>query len=99
MELISNVYAKGNLKSVDTVVNDEDPDAMLSFLKYYVQEMQTRQRTFEQMEDLTGVIVQKYEDFRHLYDTHRSEILPMPRVVLLIDEFQSLFDGASCSHI
>lgn len=92
-----NVYAKGNLKSVDTVVNDEDPDAMLSFLKYYVQEMQTRQRTFEQMEDLTGVIVQKYEDFRHLYDTHRSEILPMPRVVLLIDEFQSLFDGASCS--
>ena len=27
-----NVYAKGNLQSVDTVVNDEDPDAMLSCL-------------------------------------------------------------------
>ena len=92
-----NVYAKGNLKSVDTVVNDEDPDAMLSFLKYYVQEMQARQRAFEQMEDITGVIVQKYEDFRRLYDAHRSEIQPMPRIVILIDEFQSLFDGASCA--
>lgn len=92
-----NVYAKGNLKAVDTVVNDEDPDSMLSFLKYYVQEMQARQRAFEQMEDITGVIVQKYEDFRHLYDDHRSEIQPMPRIVILIDEFQSLFDGASCA--
>lgn len=92
-----NVYAKGNLKSVDTVVNDEDPDAMLSFLKYYVQEMQARQRAFEQMEDITGVIVQKYEDFRRLYDDHRSEIQPMPRIVILLDEFQSLFDGASCA--
>ncbi len=92
-----NVYAKGNLQSVDTVVNDEDPDAMLSFLKYYVQEMQARQRAFEQLEVITGVIVQKYEDFRCLYDDHRSEIQPMPRIVILIDEFQSLFDGASCA--
>ena len=92
-----NAYAKGNLKSVDTVVNDEDPDAMLSFLKYYVQEMQARQRGFEQMEDITGVIVQKYEVFRHLYDDHRNEIQSMPRIVILIDEFQSLFDGASCA--
>lgn len=92
-----NVYAKGNLQSVDTVVNDEDPDAMLSFLKYYVQEMQARQRDFEQMEDIAGVIVQKYEDFRHLYDARRSKIQPMPRIVILIDEFQSLFDGASCA--
>lgn len=92
-----NVYAKGRLKSVDTVVNDEDPDAMLSFLKYYVQEMQARQRLFEQMEDITGVIVQKYEDFRNLYTAHREEIQAMPRIVILIDEFQSLFDGASCA--
>ena len=89
-----NVYAKGNLKSVDTVVNDEDPDAMLSFLKYYVQEMQARQRLFEQMEDLTGEIVQKYEDYRSLYDVHRAETKSMPRIVILIDEFQSLLDGA-----
>lgn len=92
-----NVYAKGNLKSVDTVVNDEDPDAMLSFLKYYVLEMQARQRLFEQMEDITGEIVQKYEDFRRLYDAHSADIQNMPRIVILIDEFQSLFDGASCA--
>lgn len=92
-----NVYAKGNLKSVDTVINDEDPDAMLSFLKYYVQEMQLRQRMFEQMEDMAGVIVQKYEDFRNLYDGYRDNIPAMPRIVILVDEFQSLFDGASCT--
>lgn len=92
-----NVYAKGNLKSIDTVVNDEDPDAMLSFLKYYVQEMQARQRLFERMEDVTGVVVQKYEDFRGLYDSCKDIIPPMPRIVILIDEFQSLFDGASCA--
>ncbi len=92
-----NVYAKGKLKSVETVVNDEDPDAMLSFLQHYVREMQARQRAFEQMEDMTGVIVQKYEDFRALYDANRDRIQAMPRIVLLIDEFQSLFDGASCA--
>lgn len=92
-----NVYAKGNLKSIDAVVNDEDPDAMLSFLKYYVQEMQSRQKCFEQLEDATGIIIQKYENYRETNRSNGNIMPPMPRIVILIDEFQSLFDGSTCA--
>ena len=50
-------------------MNDEDPDAMLSFLKYYVAQMHSRQELFERMEEATGVIIQKYEDYR---ETNKS---------------------------
>lgn len=92
-----NVYAKTGLKSVECVVNDEDPDAMLSFLKYYVAQMHARQELFERMEDYSGTIIQKYEDYRE-NNTNIGNIMPaMPRLILLIDEFQTLFDGASSS--
>lgn len=90
-----NVYAKANLPSIDVVINDEDPDAMLSFLKYYVQEMQERQRTFEKLEELTGRIVSKYEYYRQINRENQNVLPPMPRILILIDEFQSLFDGSA----
>ncbi len=92
-----NVYAKGNLKSIDAVVNDEDPDAMLSFLGYYVAEMQKRQRWFEELEDATGRIIQKYENYRETNRSYGNLMPAMPRIIILIDEFQSLFDGSSCA--
>ena len=92
-----NVYAKAGLKSVECVVNDEDPDAMQSFLKYYVAQMHIRQEMFERMEDYSGIIIQKYEDYRET-NINIGNIMPaMPRLILLIDEFQTLFDGASSS--
>ncbi len=92
-----NVYAKAGLRSVECVVNDEDPDAMLSFLKYYVAQMHSRQELFERMEEATGVIIQKYEDYRET-NSNFGDVMPeMPRLILLIDEFQTLFDGASSS--
>ena len=94
---IDNVYAKGNLKSIDAVVNDEDPDAMLSFLGYYVAEMQKRQRWFEELEDATGRIIQKYENYRETNRSYGNLMPAMSRIIILIDEFQSLFDGSSCT--
>ncbi|MBM6841324.1 hypothetical protein H6A03_07190 [[Clostridium] spiroforme] len=92
-----NVYAKAGLKSVECVVNDEDSDAMLSFLKYYVAQMHIRQELFERMEDYSGIIIQKYEDYRET-NTNIGNIMPaMPRLILMIDEFQTLFDGVSSS--
>ena len=92
-----NIYAKAGLRSVECVVNDEDPDAMLSFLKYYVAQMHSRQELFERMEEATGVIIQKYEDYRET-NSNFGDVMPeMPRLILLIDEFQTLFDGASSS--
>lgn len=92
-----NVYAKAGLKSVECVVNDEDPDAMLSFLKYYVAQMHIRQELFERMEESSGVIIQKYEDYREANANIGDIMSAMPRLILLIDEFQTLFDGASSS--
>ena len=92
-----NIYAKSKLKAIDTVVNDEDPDAMLSFLKYYIQEMNNRQMQFEMLEDMTGELVRKYEEYRRVQNIYSIKDVNMPRIVLLIDEFQSLFDGAACS--
>lgn len=90
-----NVYAKAGIKPIECVLNDEDPDAMLSFLRYYVSEMHRRQELFEQLEDRTGVIIQKYEDYRST-NYKIGNIMPaMPRLVLLIDEFQTLFDGSA----
>lgn len=92
-----NVYAKAGIKSIECVVNDEDPEAMLSFLKYYVAQMHTRQELFERMEEATGIIVQKYEDYRATNIDMNGAFQQMPRLVLLIDEFQTLFDGVSSS--
>lgn len=94
-----NVYAKAGLQSVECVVNDEDPDAMLSFLKYYIAQMHSRQELFERMEEATGCIIQKYEDYRAT-NSYIDDAMPMmPRMLLLIDEFQTLFDGAASSML
>lgn len=93
-----NVYALSKLKAVDTVVNDEDPDAMLSFLRYYVHEMHERKKQFEKVQGYTGRIIQKYEDFRTAVEEDSLRIEEMPRIVLFIDEFQTLFDGASSAE-
>lgn len=90
-----NVYAKAGILPIECVLNDEDPDAMLSFLRYYVSEMHRRQELFEQLEDRSGVIIQKYEDYRSTNDDMGNSMPAMPRLVLLIDEFQTLFDGSS----
>lgn len=90
-----NVYAKAGIKPVECVLNDEDPDAMLSFLRFYVSEMHRRQELFEQLEERTGVIIQKYEDYRSTNEGISRKMPSMPRLVILIDEFQTLFDGSS----
>lgn len=90
-----NVYAEAGIKHIECVLNDEDPDAMLSFLRYYVSEMERRQKLFGELEKKTGVIIQKYEDYRETNENTGMHMPTMPRKVLLIDEFQTLFDGSS----
>lgn len=92
-----NIYARAGLQAVECVMNDEDPDAMLSFLKYYVAQMHSRQELFERMEEATGSVVQKYEDYRAANRHFAAGMPAMPRLLLLIDEFQTLFDGAASS--
>lgn len=90
-----NVYATSKLPSVEAVVNDEDPDVMASFLRYYVGEMDRRQKTFEQLEACTDTLVRKYETYRTVWEAHGCPTPAMPRIILLVDEYQSLFENVS----
>lgn len=90
-----NTYGICKLPSVEAVVNDEDLDAKAAFLRCYVAEMERRQLRFTQLEEQTGQLVRKYEDFRAVHAAHACDTEPMPRLVLLIDEFQSLFNDST----
>ena len=90
-----NTYAAANLPSVEAVVTDEDPDVMASFLRCYVNEMLRRQQTFARLEQISGTLVRKYETYRAVWARYDRPTEVMPRLVLLIDEFQSLFDSGT----
>lgn len=85
-----NTYISSGVLSVDAVVNSQDPDAMSSFLGFYVAEMHRRQVLFNTTSERCGRIIRKYETYREACCNHG---LPhVPRICLIIDEFQSLFD-------
>ncbi|MCB6344145.1 FtsK/SpoIIIE domain-containing protein [Enterocloster lavalensis] len=94
-----NIYAGTNIRSLEAVINDEDSDTMQSFLKYYISEMYRRQTAFEQLEALRGSIVRKYEAYRQVNSKLGYPMPDMPRIVLIIDEFQSLFETGAATAI
>ena len=86
-------YAELKLRGIETVVDDEDADVKTSFLKYYTKIIEARQREFEALEEKTGVIIRKYETYREISaKSGTSDAEVMPRIVIIIDEFQSLFE-------
>lgn len=90
-----NTYAEAELPSVETVVDDEDPDVMASFLRCYIAEIRRRQKLFAQLERQTGRKVRKYETFRAVRESLGGPAQPLPRLVILVDEFQTLFDNGT----
>ncbi len=86
-----NTYVRSGVLSVDAVVNSQDPDTMSSFLGFYVAEMHRRQVLFNTTAERCGRIIRKYETYREACSDHG---LPhVPRICLIIDEFQSLFES------
>lgn len=90
-----NIYASSKLRPIEAVVDNEDPDVMASFLQYFVQEMHSRQQLFEQLESCTNRLVRKYETYRSVWSESGCPTPEMPRILLIIDEFQSLFENVS----
>lgn len=88
-----NIYAASRLPSIEAVVDNEDPDVMASFLRYYVKQMHVRQRMFERMESRTNRLVRKYETYREVCREFGFVEHGMPRILLIIDEYQSLFEN------
>lgn len=90
-----NIYAKLRLTSIDAVVDNEDPDVMASFLHYYVKQMHMRQHMFEWLESHTNRLIRKYETYREVCRESGIVTHEMPRILLIVDEYQSLFENVS----
>lgn len=88
-----NIYATSECPYFDAVISSEDKDTMASFLRYYVSKMNDRQRAFDDISQRSGTFVRKYETYRQECERIGAEYLP--RTVLVIDEFQTLFDASS----
>lgn len=86
-----DTYINNGIASVDAVVNSQDPDTMSSFLGFYVAEMGRRQALFNATAQRCGKMIRKYETYREVCSDNGLE--HVPRICLIVDEFQSLFDS------
>lgn len=85
-------YIKKGIRSVKAVLNDSsDNDMMTSFLEYIKSLVEERNAIFKRVGDTTGKIVRNIEQF---YEVNNRDhvIRNLPRILLIIDEFQSLYD-------
>lgn len=86
-------YIKKGIRSIKAVLNDSsDNDMMTSFLEYIKSLVEERNALFKSVGDQTGKIIRNIEQFYEINNTER--VVPsLPRILLIIDEFQSLYDG------
>lgn len=90
-----NRYGLEGCPGVQAVIDDEDPDVMASFLRRYVAEMARRQQAFSLLESASGKAVRKYEDYRRIQRETGAVSPELPRILIVIDEYQSLFEGTA----
>lgn len=87
------LYGASRLPAVEAVVENEDPDCAASFLRYYVSELHRRQGCFTALSAETGRLIRKYETYRAVQRETGAVSEILPRILIMIDEYQSLFEG------
>lgn len=87
------LYGASRLPAVEAVVENDDPDCAASFLRYYVSELHRRQTCFTTLSAETGRLIRKYETYRAVQRETGALSEILPRILLMIDEYQSLFEG------
>ena len=87
------LYGASRLPAVEAVVENDDPDCAASFLRYYVSELHRRQTCFTALSAETGRLIRKYETYRAVQRETGALSEILPRILLMIDEYQSLFEG------
>lgn len=87
------LYGASRLPAVEAVVENDDPDCAASFLRYYVSELHRRQTCFTALSAETGHLIRKYETYRAVQRETGALSEILPRILLMIDEYQSLFEG------
>ncbi|MDR0839711.1 MAG: hypothetical protein LBN99_08760 [Oscillospiraceae bacterium] len=87
------VYQQYGLKSVQVVLDDTESDIAQSFLAYYKSEIARRSSVFSELAGKSGKIVNKYEEYRLVGDEAGYPTKMLPRLLIIVDEFQSLFES------
>lgn len=87
------LYGASRLPAVEAVVENDDPDCAASFLRYYVSELHRRQSCFTALSAETGRLIRKYETYRAVQRETGALSEILPRILLMIDEYQSLFES------
>ena len=88
-----NVYANVGVKSVKAVLDDSEEDLATSFLVFVKREIERRLSYFKELSDKTGTSVRDIEEFYHVNGETGGLVPHIPRMLLIIDEFQSLYTG------
>ena len=76
-----NVYAKANLPQIKLVATESDPEYGVTVLNYLTKELKQRAQEFKKMS------VNDFSEYREI------SLNELPRILLIIDEFQVLFSN------
>lgn len=85
------------VRGVQAVVSEEDPDGLRAFLAYYVAAMHARRDCCRALEQRTGQPVRNYESYCRVRRDSGAGVPALPRLVLLVDEFQTLFQRTAAT--
>lgn len=85
------------VRGVQAVVSEEDPDGLRAFLAYYVAAMHARRDCCRVLEQRAGQPVRNYESYCRVRRDSGAGVPALPRLVLLVDEFQTLFQRTAAT--
>lgn len=85
------------VRGVQAVVSEEDPDGLRAFLAYYVAAMHARRDCCRALEQRAGQPVRNYESYCRVRRDSGAGVPALPRLVLLVDEFQTLFQRTAAT--
>ena len=88
-----DVYAQRGVQSVKVVLDDSEADIASSFLSFIKANVELRLSRFNDLQQQSGQIVKNIEQFYNINNARRY-VDNLPRMLLIIDEFQSLFDSS-----
>ncbi|MBG0787626.1 MAG: hypothetical protein H0S79_21260 [Anaerolineaceae bacterium] len=88
-----DIYAQYGIRSVKVVLDDSETDVATSFLNYIRANIEMRLAKFKELADRSGEIVRNIEQFYEVNNDHQY-VSNIPRMLLIIDEFQSLYNFA-----
>lgn len=86
-----DAYAMAGVKSVRAVLDDSENDLATSFLQFIRNEISRRLRRFAELEQATSHRIRNIEEFYEMNEQSGRPCENIPRLLLIVDEFQSLY--------